>query len=427
MALQDKERTNAAVFELERFEWATADRIELVGTWSGLRARRFIRPTLVLQGEGEPRRLLASLEHKPWPAVDGDAWVAAFECPGGPLKFRDAQLNVAPGIDLTLPPPRLRPGKPRRFKPRIPSHDAARDVDQTQRLLASPGIVTEPVEPRDNAATSKAASKKSPSAPNKGADREATPAKSASAPSKAVSDERESAATEAAPAPTATEAAAATPDLSADLDRVRAERDRMRDERDDALRQLREVRADFEAERQARERTVADARALERDKATAMLSEGAQLRASVERQREIAYVERDDAFAARDKAVEERDKALVERDAAVAARKEAERERNRAFGDRDHAFKERDRALAAQEKAAAERNAALEERDRADRERAEIVSLHERDLPLREPQPKFMPEAPVRDTAVDVWWPRAAALTILAIVLIIVIHLFGSF
>ena len=57
--LQESREAGAAVLEIERFEWAAPDRIELVGVWSGLRGRRFIRPTLVLEGEGEPKRLLA--------------------------------------------------------------------------------------------------------------------------------------------------------------------------------------------------------------------------------------------------------------------------------------------------------------------------------------------------------------------------------
>ena len=114
--LRESREAGAAVLEIERFEWAAPDRIELVGVWSGLRGRRFIRPTLVLEGEGAPKRLLAALEHKPWTADDGEEWVAAFAWDGPVGKFESADLNVGSGIDLKLPPPRMRPGKPRRFR-----------------------------------------------------------------------------------------------------------------------------------------------------------------------------------------------------------------------------------------------------------------------------------------------------------------------
>jgi hypothetical protein len=122
---------DAAILEVERFEWAAPDRIELSGVWSGLRGRRFIRPTLVLMGaDGSRRRLLAMLEHKPWAADDGEDWVAAFAWEGDPIAAESAELNVGSGIDLVLPPPRPEGGqKPsRRFRHRAVSRDAARDT-----------------------------------------------------------------------------------------------------------------------------------------------------------------------------------------------------------------------------------------------------------------------------------------------------------
>src|SRR4051812_21195057 len=105
----------AAVLEIERFEFATPERIEIVGYWTGLRGRRFMRPTLVLKGEGDPRRLLALLEHKPWSAVEGSEWIAAFAWDSDVVAFDSAELNVGAGLDLKLPAPRMRPGKPARF------------------------------------------------------------------------------------------------------------------------------------------------------------------------------------------------------------------------------------------------------------------------------------------------------------------------
>ncbi len=123
MALQTT--NDAAVLEIDRFEWTGSDRIELVGTWTGLRARRFVRPTLVLVVEGEAKRLLAVLDHKPWAADDGDEWIAVFPWDGDPVKVDAAELHLGAGLDLDLPAPRMRPGKPRRFKQRVVSGELA--------------------------------------------------------------------------------------------------------------------------------------------------------------------------------------------------------------------------------------------------------------------------------------------------------------
>ena len=71
----------SVTFEVERFEWASDDRLEVVGRWFGLRGHRFLRPTLDVEVRGERRRMLAVLEHKPWAAEEGEEWVAAFAWP----------------------------------------------------------------------------------------------------------------------------------------------------------------------------------------------------------------------------------------------------------------------------------------------------------------------------------------------------------
>src|SRR2546421_3769717 len=101
--------------EVDRFEWVAPDRIEIAGLWTGLRGRRFIRPTLILKGQGEPKRLLAVLDHKPWAVDNRSEWVAAFPWKGEPVEFESAQLHVASGIDVELPPPRTSPEEPRPF------------------------------------------------------------------------------------------------------------------------------------------------------------------------------------------------------------------------------------------------------------------------------------------------------------------------
>jgi hypothetical protein len=390
--LQESREAGAAVLEIERFEWAAPDRIELVGVWSGLRGRRFIRPTLVLEGEGAPKRLLAALEHKPWTADDGEEWIAAFAWNGPVVKFESADLNVGSGIDLKLPPPRMRPGKPRRFRQSVASRDATRDP-QPERV-SGPGIVTDPPAPAT--------------------DLPDPPARSADAPAR-----------EPSPAPDTTSAAVEA--LRVELDRVRAARDRYHEERDEALEQVKAARADTESERQLRERAIADARADERDKAAKMLAEGAELRAAVERQRELAYHARDEAERVRNSAVAARERAVAEMEEAVKLRREAERDRDAAFSERDRANKERDRAVAARQAAERDREEAFEERDAATEERDTIVSVHERGLPVLEPKARFLPpERREPRSDLEIWMPRVVAICLLFLFLLVVVHLFGG-
>jgi hypothetical protein len=92
-------------FELERFELVGDDRLEVTGRWYGVRGRRFVRPSLTfLAGEGS-RRSLALLDHKPWSADDGAAWVAAFPWRRDQGDVVEAELAVAPDITVCLSGP----------------------------------------------------------------------------------------------------------------------------------------------------------------------------------------------------------------------------------------------------------------------------------------------------------------------------------
>ena len=97
--------TPGVAFEVERFEWTSRDRLELVGRWSGLRGHRFLRPTLDVQVDGERRRMLAVLDHKPWAPEEAQDWVAAFTWRGEPANFDDAELTVSPDLAVQLPAP----------------------------------------------------------------------------------------------------------------------------------------------------------------------------------------------------------------------------------------------------------------------------------------------------------------------------------
>lgn len=98
--------TTGPTFTVERFEQTAADRLELAGRWSGVRGRRFVRPTLdVHDPGGRRRRLLALLEHKPWAPVEGELWLAAFPWEGGPPRWTAVELAVATDVVVGLPAP----------------------------------------------------------------------------------------------------------------------------------------------------------------------------------------------------------------------------------------------------------------------------------------------------------------------------------
>ena len=89
-------------FELDRFEWASPDRLEVEGTWHGVR-RRLPRATLVVEVEGTRRRLRALPEES---AGSAGRWVAAFPWKGEMPRLPGAELEVGRGIVVDLPRPR---------------------------------------------------------------------------------------------------------------------------------------------------------------------------------------------------------------------------------------------------------------------------------------------------------------------------------
>jgi hypothetical protein len=95
----------SVTFEVERFEWAADDRLEVVGRWFGLRGHRFLRPTLDVEVAGDRHRMLAVLEHKPWAAEEGEEWVAAFAWTGERTRLDVAELTVSPDLAVQLPLP----------------------------------------------------------------------------------------------------------------------------------------------------------------------------------------------------------------------------------------------------------------------------------------------------------------------------------
>src|SRR3954465_7483358 len=95
-------RSGDISFELERFEWVSADRLEVEGRWPGVR-RRLPQATLVVEVEGQRRRLRALPDAGP---ASAERWVAAFPWEGDMPVLPGAELEVGRGIVVDLPRPR---------------------------------------------------------------------------------------------------------------------------------------------------------------------------------------------------------------------------------------------------------------------------------------------------------------------------------
>ena len=99
--------TPEPAFELERFEWAAADRLEIVGRWEGIGGRRLGRPLLFVDA-GARRRRLTALPGGQLPA-NGERWRAGFAWPDDPVDIEGAELEIGRRLVVDLPAPRRRP------------------------------------------------------------------------------------------------------------------------------------------------------------------------------------------------------------------------------------------------------------------------------------------------------------------------------
>lgn len=354
----------AVTFEVERFERAGGDRLELVGRWYGVRGRRFIRPTLGVEVDGHQRRLLALLEDKPWAAVDGERWQAAFAWDGDPVEAT-VELAIGPDLAVELSPPsgtgdvRKRAGAApvERREAHQPRTEAIERAALERELKAARADAE-----RRGAALERVRS--TPSAEAEGLRTRLTVVEQAN---RQLEDDLEAARGELAAARSAAEAERrsfgserdalieARDEAQAAADALRGERDAAQRERDSAVR-------DRDAARIEREAAVSD-----RDSA---LSEAE----SAARDRDGARVERDAARARIDQAGSDRDAARVERDRAVKARGAAAVARETLQRERDAMEAERDAALVERDAVTAARDSALEERDAARGERGAAVT-----------------------------------------------------
>jgi hypothetical protein len=242
-------------FELDRFDF-DGGRLVVAGRWVGVRGRRFVRPSLTRVGGDRSARVLAELEHKPWPVEDGAAWVAAFPSSGSAPSRAEFELSVAPDICVRLPLPGTESKGDRTLKAFRPDDSQDRAAPRQPRETPSehdqpaPDLVPERID------TTRA--------------------------------ERDEAVLRSQ------QAEARQTELSRQWDRAAANRDRALTERDAA----RDAR---DEERSRHEATVAELR-------------------DARQEREAALVARDQFSAALAGATEARDRAILQRDRAVAER-----------------------------------------------------------------------------------------------------------
>lgn len=113
-----------ARFQLERFEWAAPDRLEITGSFAGMAAPS-APPTLAIQGADGVRRLTGATE-----ASDDGNWTVAFLWREPPIPFEAATLEFSDGLSVALPAP----GES--SEPLSISHGASVPAADTLRLQA---------------------------------------------------------------------------------------------------------------------------------------------------------------------------------------------------------------------------------------------------------------------------------------------------
>ena len=272
-------RPAAVAFELDRLELDDG-RLAVAGRWFGVRGRRFVRPSLSRVGTESSARVLADLEHKPWPAADGEPWTAVFPWPGTTPASASFELAVAPDICVRLPSPGAGG-----------SHDVVLEAYR-------PGEPSDGAKPRRPRETPAPADDSPP-----GAD----------APVKAARAERDEAVLRTR------QAEARHAELARQWERAVGNRDRALAERDQARRGLEEARGERDGARVERERALSELGTARSERESALAA----------RDRFSAALA--GATEARDRAILQRDRAIAERDAVAgelrAALSEVERQR----------------------------------------------------------------------------------------------------
>lgn len=92
-------------FELERFSWGAPDRLELSGTFAGLRQTPAAPPVLVVRGAEATHRLAAAPAEESGAPENGQPWHASFVWREAPTGFEHASLELGDDIVVDLPDP----------------------------------------------------------------------------------------------------------------------------------------------------------------------------------------------------------------------------------------------------------------------------------------------------------------------------------
>jgi hypothetical protein len=372
-----------ASFEVERFELAGDACLEVRGRWFGVRGRRFMRPTLTAVADGREQRILAVLDHKPWNAEEGETWLAAFPCSTDPAALVEAELTVAPGVTVPLPPPsvpatsrRPRRGSSRRSPPRQ-AEAKVKNGGGDRGAVGNSGDANSQLRlEHDTALRSREEAVSELQAVRRecerlrGERRQAFEAREAAIAERhesieaevmlRIEDLRAEAERERTGARLAAQTARERDEARAARDEAAGERDEARTERDDAQRGRNRMLAERDT---ARTRVEALTRQWE-------LTAGLGARRTLER--DSLAVERDRVIRDLGALAAERDRVARERDVALKAL-------DAASEDRENLMRERDTALQAYHLAAHERDATRADRDRLARER---------DATMKPPEPE---------------------------------------
>ncbi len=136
--------TQGVAFRLERFEWTSRHRLELVGRWSGLGGRRLGQPTLIVRHGGATHRLPATADDPEATEPGTDLWRAVFAWEDEPAAFDETQLEIGRNFIVDLPPPRLRRsrfGRSKGSRPQIGATSPASVVEFTDPLALHAALV----------------------------------------------------------------------------------------------------------------------------------------------------------------------------------------------------------------------------------------------------------------------------------------------
>ena len=326
--------TGEIAFELERYEFKGDDRVEISGRWSGVRGRRFIRPTLTVMTGGRGSRALADLEHKPWAPEEGKLWMAAFSCTVEDATALEAELNVAPDITITLP---------------APGDAAASGAKRAKR--ERPG--------------------REPRVRRELLERQAPPRRSGARPSQESTARREVAAIK-------TTMDAAIADKERLLHESDAEKERLQGELAASKTEQAQLKARVEELTAELDRAVAA-----RTSALAARDQALETSERSIGNRDAALQAREEAVAARDAAIDSRDAAVALREEALNARDESDAAANAALLARDHALAQRDAADTARERAVADRETLAQATDQLRTRREDEVATRGAQLVMR--------------------------------------------